>query len=140
MKNLSPPASNDSLLQAFKPRNYKKLSNEVLTKLKEAFKTNHYPNKKSLEELAQELQETAHRIESWFRTERKRQFRAGSLRSKVCFLLIYFANFLIRKDITSPKIKFSSFGKNLKSVTIELQNNSKICTYSEINSDIFLIK
>lgn len=65
MKNFSITASKDSLLQAFKPRNYKKLSNEVLSKLQEAFKKNHYFNKESLENLAKELQETVPRTESW---------------------------------------------------------------------------
>ena len=43
MKNLSMKTTKDSLLQAFKPRNYKKLSNSVLSKLKEVFKKTTIP-------------------------------------------------------------------------------------------------
>ena len=132
MKNLSITAdSKDSLLQAFKPRNYKKLSNEALSKLKESFTKNRYPNKESLEKLAQELQETFPRIESWFRSQRKKQFQKGSLWSMVIFFN-FCANsekiFLIRKDIIFQRVKLSSSEKNLKNVIIKLQNSWKICT------------
>lgn len=68
---------------SIKTRNYKKLSANVLTKLREAFKNNHYPTKVLLEELSEELKETRVRIKNWFRTERRRLFKNGSMAYEV---------------------------------------------------------
>ena len=89
MKHFVINDSNDSLLKAFKPRDYKKFSNEMLLKLKKAFDENHYPNKEFLEQFALESNETVRRIENWFRCERKKQFQIGA----ICYEVIIFIFF-----------------------------------------------
>ena len=76
-------SSKCSLLEAFKPRKYMKLSNEVLQELKEEFKKNQYPTKEFLDEISRKCVYTSEQIKNWFRAERKKKFQLGAMSYQV---------------------------------------------------------
>lgn len=82
-----------------KPKKYKKLSNDALQGLKEAFNKSHYPSKEFLDEFAQKINETQVRVKNWFRTERKKWFSKGTLSYEVFIIIRLKFNIVLEKTI-----------------------------------------